>query len=228
MNDGRTLNAQLRQLDGQYADAKRRVREGTVSFDLATTGLQRIIEGQGEAPKHSMLYDHPFLRRVYPAGREILLPITDGMQTIIMSEGSVFESVDPSFKELGLTKRSADQLQDRVEVLELYADATPWEVFTTFKKPLTEIALTQAQIVAFCKRHRRKLLSTTDPNGDNESLFLCEQGRDYFVVTVCFRGGLELHATDASRFIEENMCSDEEHGLAGGYLHRIIVRAANL
>lgn len=230
MNDGRTLNVQLRQLDGQYAEVKRRVREGTVSFELATSGMQRIIEGQGEAPKQSILYDHPFLRRVYPAGREILLPATDGRK-VIAAEMDLFTEIDPSFRKFGLLKKDAAPpvlLQDRVEVLELYAVATPWEIFTTFKKPLADIALTQSQILAFCKRHRRKLLGTNGPDGDNQSLFLCEHGHKYFVVTICFPGGTDLFAEDVEPFVEEIMSSDEQRGLYGDKLYRIIVRAANL
>ncbi len=113
-------------------------------------------------------------------GREIMIEALNGKAYISHTKKTFVLPVDEDFKNLGLNKRGPATPETLLEVREIVADGSFFEVFSSLDPNLDRSVMTQAQIIRFCKKHpdwlRNRGLST---------LFLTKHEEEYYVVNVC-------------------------------------------
>lgn len=108
----------------------------------------------------------------------ISLEATTGKETIAQSRDVFTIWLSHDFKDWGLDKESKPTRAVKVDVLEMQEDATFMEIFSSLGS-LDSLALTQGQIIEFCKNYR-------DIIGQNDlaTFFLFKVDCDYFVAGV--------------------------------------------
>ena len=102
--------------------------------------------------------------RVISEPHNLTIEALDG-QEYISAATEVFKShIDSSFKQLGFDHPGSATPEIAIEVSEMIADASYEELFTCIDSDLSKLALTQAQIISFCKKYpdwlRKKGLNT--------------------------------------------------------------------
>lgn len=134
----------------------------------------------------------------------ISLTKTSGEEIIADAKDVFTEWVDKDFKNWNLTSKSAKTKKTELAVCEMTEDAT----FTKFFAEPEKMALTQSQIIAFCKDHSKEL------NQSGNNFFLFKEKNDFFVARVRLCG--------AGPFVGVYRLSDD-YVWGAGYRDRVVL-----
>lgn len=118
--------------------------------------------------------------KLISGGRKIFVSATDGTETLAEAT-DVFSDIKPDFNDMGLNRSSHPTKRQQIEVCRLVEDAGLLRIFTSLKKNLDSLCLTQAQIKAICRDHHNEL-----ENGPAKmpNLFLFKAGQEFFVAWI--------------------------------------------
>lgn len=108
---------------------------------------------------------------------KIRLAASKGKETIARAD-DVFEAyIDPDFEEWETDKKGAEAEEQDIAVCEMTKDGTFAQIFSDPER----MAMTQGQIVQFCRNHKDMLRKD-----GCATLFLFKSGADFFVAYVRF------------------------------------------
>ena len=121
----------------------------------------------------------PQILHLFSAGEELIIGSTDGSRTIAKAENVFHGYIDPNFKNWGLDVSGKTTLEGKGEVHEMRQDAIFSEMFRSLERPLSELVLSQDEIIDFCEKHFEWL------RADGYATFcLFEENRKFFVADV--------------------------------------------
>ncbi len=142
-----------------------------------------------------------------PSRGKLVIPATDGQETIAQASTVFTGYIDQHFKTYGCDVRSEGTLEQPVEVHKLVENGTFKQIFGSFAvKPFT-----QAQVIAFVRRYRTWLAP-----GGSVTFFLFNVGEELFVATMGFGSSGLLLSVDVYQSSYKDLWFAEDR-------HRVVV-----
>lgn len=141
---------------------------------------EKIGSKRAVRQRNSEAKDEVKILELISKGWGLMIEALNGRAYISHTKKTFVLPVDEDFINLGLNKRGPATPETLLEVREIVADSSFFEVFSSLDPNLDKAVMTQAQIIRFCKKHPDWLR-----NGGLSTLFLTKSEEKYYVVNVC-------------------------------------------
>lgn len=123
--------------------------------------------------------------RLLSGSETVIIASCDGTQTLAQAKQAFPSGIDADFKNWGLDTRGSATEETAVSVYELCEGATSTRIFGTLGTDLSDVCLTQHQIIKFCEENRKWLLLA-------HTIFLFRAEGNFFVAHAG-DNGLRIH-----------------------------------
>lgn len=118
--------------------------------------------------------------KLISGGRKLFIAATEGTETLADAT-DVFSRIDPNLNDMGLNRSSQSTKRQQIEVYRLVETGSLKRIFTSLRRNLDSLCLTQAQIKAICRDHFNELENSSAPQ---PNLFLFKVGQEFFVAWI--------------------------------------------